>query len=514
MNPNDRLKIQNSVYDSQVFRDYKRVADSEKTDYYFSYNLASIRGGDKIDQDSLFSHSVNALKIKQKESGLNDIKYDLHILLVGTSLQPLMLSVSAINAKNILLLYSLDGTEEKKDDLKDYIKRYKGIDADSESVKSSEPYTVFSCIKNTMGKEEWKNKKICIDITGGKKSMVGGGFLAASILGIDSYYIDFEKYDRGVPVICTEFLNKLDNPYEIYNINEESLIKSLWERQDFDAVVEVAGKAIEKLSEEKAKKYDLENERVRLIQIKTAAQCYNNWVRFNFADAAEKSLINKVESFDYFKKMHHDVLSSLCDCKNQRKDAYGVILLATDRWTRGKDAISLSEYDKAALCFTQAIESLCAFRLISLVIGEKVISSNKNNFNPDMEWIPIKSLVKFLLGYKDINSIKSIPKKEVEYPVSQTYKWSSHENMMNFDYPVIEDILKFRNEIAHFECYDKVNNDHIKVCCETFLSSVRGFIILFIKTYQNEEKLRDKTFEELQAPFNFAKYSDFESIYE
>lgn len=120
----DRLKIQNSVHSSQVFRDYKRVPDSEKTDYYFSYNLASIRNGDKIDQDSLFSHSVNALKIKKEESGLNDIKYDLHILLVGTSLQPLMLSVSAINAKNILL-YSLDGTEEKKDDLKiilEYIK--------------------------------------------------------------------------------------------------------------------------------------------------------------------------------------------------------------------------------------------------------------------------------------------------------------------------------------------------------------------------------------------------------
>lgn len=498
MNSNDRLKIQNSVHDSQVFRDYKRVADSEKADYYFSYNLASIRGYDKIDQDSLFSHSVNALKIKQKESGLNDIKYDLHILLVGTSLQPLMLSVSAINAISILLLYSLDGTEEKKDDLKDYIKRYKGIDADSESIKSSEPYTVFSCIKNTMEKEEWKNKKICIHITGGKKSMVGGGFLAASILGIDSYYIDFEKYDRGVPVICTEFLNKLDNPYDIYNINEESLIKSLLERQDFEAVAVVADEAIEKLTEEKAKKYDLEKERNRLTQIKKAARCYSDWSRFNYSDA-----VNSV--FDYYEREQKGLLSKLRDCKNLRKDAYGAILLSLDRWTRGVDALGLCDLDKSALCFTQAIEVLCEYRLYDMAENGFV----SPQFDIGTIHFDVSSLIKFLWNSEKQNMVIN----QLESRQNVTYVWNK---MMRFDKKIkpssgkLIEKLSIRNKLAHFNCYDKEKDAKNMAKVKELKDTVRLLIECFILIYQNEEKLKEKTFDVLQAPFNFAKYSDFD----
>lgn len=87
-----RKEIQAVVHASQAFTSYKRANDQQKEEYYFSHDLQCDYNGEKIDPDSLFSHSVSTLKIKQALDGLNNLKYDLHILLVGTVIQPLMLS--------------------------------------------------------------------------------------------------------------------------------------------------------------------------------------------------------------------------------------------------------------------------------------------------------------------------------------------------------------------------------------------------------------------------------------
>lgn len=454
--------------------------------------------------------------------------YDALITIVGFSPEPLMHTVLTLAPNKVypvateesaryFFLVPLSSKTQKPDGTNGYfeaiIERYKEpqhqiiIEPIGRNVASIGSLDTFRRVREIIKEVRSGNRiaKIAIDITGGKKSADVSAFLIAAIEEkIDIYYVDFEDYNVTKACCGTEFLNKLDNPYSIYNIHEESLIKTLWERQDFDAVTEIAGQAIEKLTEAKAEKYGLEKELNRLIQIKSAAQCYSEWSRFNYLKALDGV-------FDYYKRKHDDILSRLKDCKNIRKDAYGVILLAIDRWTRGVDAISVAGYDKAALCFTQAIESLCAFRLISLVIDEKVVSSNKNNFNPDKEWITIKSLIKFLLGYGGVDSIQSKQKKGIKGSVSQTYKWSLHEkDIMNYNYCLIEELLDFRNEMAHFECYDEAGNAVNKACCESFMNNIKDFIILFINTYQNEEQLKEKTFDILQAPFNFARYSDFD----
>jgi len=326
-----RKEIQKKVYASQVFNSYKSANDQEKEKYYFSHDLNCKNNGEKIDTDSLFCHTVGVLNAKQDSDYLTNLNYDLHIILVGTTLQPLMLSVSAINATNILLIYddSHEG-ENKKDDLYDYIKVYKSIEAKHKAINSSEPHTVFSSIKEIIGKSEWNKKRICIDITGGKKSMVGGGFLASSILGIDTYYIDFEKYENGHPVLCTEFLNKLDNPYHIYNIQLLNQAKELFKNHDYAGANKLFKSALKKLDENIVKKYSLKQERQKIENMQKAAECYMYWDRFEYQKIENSLLTNAqkelLQENDYYLSI--DYLLNAQRRYNQANYNDGIVRLA------------------------------------------------------------------------------------------------------------------------------------------------------------------------------------------
>jgi hypothetical protein len=503
----NREDIQNKIYRSDAFKSYKSADDQQKEDCYFSCDLNSQERDQLIDSESLFSFSVKALKLKIYSDALIDLNYDLHILLVGTTLQPLMLSVSAINADNIMLLYASDGTERKKDRLFDYIKAYKSIEANALSVNSSEPYTIFSAIKNIVESKEWKDKKICLDITGGKKSMVGGGFLSSSILGIDTYYIDFQKYENGSPVLCTEFLNKLDNPYDIYNIKEELIIKSLWERQDFDAVINVISLTLNKFTEKNAEDYNLTNERNRLIQIQKAACCYSKWSKFNYAGASENTL------FDYYIIQHQNILFTLSNCVDLRKTAYGSILLAIDRWMRGGDAFVLDDYDKAALCFTQTIEILCSYRLFDMSQQGKLsggtfeYGNNPRNKKPHSP--EANGCMRFV--FAGVNQQESV----TIYNAGMTLKWKDDNGNANrfvsddseFSIEAIADHLNLRNELAHFSCFSSIKISEIHKQILQFQEHTHKLLKYFIREYETEE------LDVLKPRFKFAQVNEFDIIF-
>ena len=58
---------------------------------------------------------------------------------------------------------------------------------------------------------------MCVDISGGKKSMTGGAAIAAAFLDLDVFYNDYAKYDAKLrmPAPGSEFLHQLENPFEI-----------------------------------------------------------------------------------------------------------------------------------------------------------------------------------------------------------------------------------------------------------------------------------------------------------
>jgi len=374
-----RENIQNKVYKSQAFSSYKTASEQQKEDYYFSYDLNCNNNEEKIDPDSLFCHSAKALNIKQASDGLTDLKYDLHILLVGTTLQPLMLSVSAINAAKIFLLYddSKEG-EDKKDYLCDYIKAYKSIKAESEAINSSKPHTVFSAIKKITEKDEWSGKEICIDVTGGKKSMVSGGFLASSVLGIDTYYIDFEKYERGNPILCTEFLNKLDNPYDIYNIELLNQARELFRHHNYQASVSLFEKIKEKLdSIENLEEYNLVNEKTVIESMLNAAKCYMYWDSFDYFNAEKFSLNIHEDHVEHLKQLK--IFSEL-NQKSERYKSDSLYNFAIDRYLNAQRKSHHNVIKDDSLQYHDAIfrYAQCVEILIEALITKKV-----SEYNPD-----------------------------------------------------------------------------------------------------------------------------------
>lgn len=369
-----REKIQKAIQSSDLIVTYHNANDNDKGKYYFHYNLS---GGEedafefpKIHPNSLFCHSVKALKLKQNDDGLDSLNYDLHILLVGTTLQPLMLSVSAINAEKIALIYT-DDTEGEKNTLQDLIKEYKPSikfeRIEKLLVNSSEPHAAFLSIKKIIEKEEWQNKRVCIDITGGKKSMVGGGFLASSVLSIDTYYVDFEQYHDGKPELATEFINRLDNPYAIYNIELLSQANELFKHHNYQASVFLFDKIIEKLdSVSNLADYGLADEPKVIRNMLGAARCYMYWDNYAYGEAYKLSRCLKESQRKYLKDL------TVYDKYNTKRDYYlspflykfviDRFLSAHRRWynseseQRGREKDGYKGYYDAMLRYFQCVE--------------------------------------------------------------------------------------------------------------------------------------------------------------
>jgi len=298
---------------------------------------------------------------------------DLLISMVGFSLEPVMHTVLTLRPKKVVFVFSKESARFRpRVKTLDYLKSLivchsKDYDPKIEEIilKNTDTALVFSTVNKAIVQASFSGG-IAIDVTGGKKSMDASAFLAASLhKDVSIYYVDYETYnsDKGHPIWGSEFLNRLANPYAFFSIREEHLIKGLWETGDFSAVKELVESVIESaFTREEAEQYSLVEKYDKLVEIGMAAACYEAWSRFDYIEASK----NSFESRSFF---HEQVLDELVRCpdvfvKNevcQRSDSILVLKLAIDRYVRGGDAVHYGEWNRAALCYTQAVEAILDF---------------------------------------------------------------------------------------------------------------------------------------------------------
>ncbi len=138
-------------------------------------------------------------------------KYDYLISLVGFSERPIILSILAIRPKNVLFLY----TEETKDKIPLISEMVKLSSSQMKRAKigASSECEIHKAIKQYAADIE--KSKILVDITGGKKSMIGAAAQIALSLQIDTGYIDGEYiHDLRQPRPGTEYFRILEPPRE------------------------------------------------------------------------------------------------------------------------------------------------------------------------------------------------------------------------------------------------------------------------------------------------------------
>ena len=166
-------------------------------------------------------------------------KYDALILPLGFSPEPLILSILALKPQQVGLIY----TKQTKG-LLDRIQKETGLTLDQlklHEIDGSNTLEIYQTIM-TFYKEWHRPVEIAVDITGGKKSMVGGAAMAGAALGADIYYVDNTKFTKfGKPEPGTEYLSLLDNPYTVFGDLEVEKAGDLYNGHDYAGAQRVFG---------------------------------------------------------------------------------------------------------------------------------------------------------------------------------------------------------------------------------------------------------------------------------
>lgn len=224
-------------------------------------------------------------------------KYGGLIQTVGDSPEPLVLAIVLLRPQEVLLIHSPE-TKAQVKRISQYVYRFLHEDVPliiPREVNSSRTMEVYQTVK-----EQWQNwqaqqQTIAVDVTGGKKAMVSGAVLAAAILNLDVFYMDYYRYDSvdRRPVAGTEYLNQLPNPMEVFGEVEYGKAVELFRSLNFGEAAQIFQRLYEAVPGEIGDRYHA---------YQLLAEAYMHWDAFDIQQAYGKlsrltSLLTKLASF-------------------------------------------------------------------------------------------------------------------------------------------------------------------------------------------------------------------------
>lgn len=154
------------------------------------------------------------------------------ILSVGESVEPAILSISAVRPERVMFLYTTD-TEARLDE----IVKETGLAPsrfDKYLVDPNEPVSTYTAVRECW--ERWgRREDIAVDYTGGTKSMAAGAVLASVLIGARLVYVGHQRYlrERRRPEPGSEFLSLVSDPLVVSGALEERYAAQLFKRHDY-----------------------------------------------------------------------------------------------------------------------------------------------------------------------------------------------------------------------------------------------------------------------------------------
>ena len=162
-----------------------------------------------------------------KESYKVQKQYDGMILSLGTSFEPLVLSIRVLKPDRVCFLF----TEASREFL-DPVVKFTGLSlsqCDSRLVDKDNPLQIYQAIKDIY--REWGYpSNLALDFTGGTKAMSGGSAMAGGLIGAEMVYIASSKYLANLrrPFPGSEHLEFIPNPYQVFgDLEEEKAFASI-----------------------------------------------------------------------------------------------------------------------------------------------------------------------------------------------------------------------------------------------------------------------------------------------
>ncbi len=226
------IEDQTRYYTNSVSGRNENDTRTKKLNFYYSGDQNDLTK-EEVKDGSIFDLSWKEF-LKTIPRTISEKNYSTHILTVGFSIQPIIFSILALKCKKVVLIYSED-TKGECSRIVAWLKRiqvflkddfqYTFIGQDEWNnkkcnycVDSSNPADIFKKLQVIVKEFKVNNEKIAVNITGGKKSMVVGAYMAASINKWDVFYVDFREYENDKPKFGTEFLMELPNLNEVNDV--------------------------------------------------------------------------------------------------------------------------------------------------------------------------------------------------------------------------------------------------------------------------------------------------------
>lgn len=433
--------------------------------------------------------------------------YDIGIFLVGFSSLPIALSLAEIQPCHKIYFLHSGKTDYIIPEIEERVATMVGGDCIFDPLinlvrsachvgidRPSDPVDTFKQIKDIIGSIGGE-KTIALDLTGGKKTMIGGSFTAGAIFGFadsigmsvcDMFYVDSLEYDetRGAPKPGTEFLSLLENPYDIYNLQTVQSAEELFRKHNYEAAESLWKGVTDKLDKH-GDRYGLAKEKAEVEKRRKLAHLYHLWDAFYYVTAQNYKKKQTAE-LGYDEKHVHcsiDVLNILSEARNRQllfQCEERIIHSAIDRY---QNAIRRKESGKLAdaiVRFTQVIEVLCVYEIRRIAIKKDLQDENCDKVtNPPKKW-HIIPLIKFLFG------------EFCEYRRSEGghYKISDSNQLLKIDeYPgsvtEIVELIDYRNDFIHVD--DAITQPKTKENAQKLQRWALRFLANFSKDYCKEQ---------------------------
>ncbi len=276
-------------------------------------------------------------------------KYTTLISLVGFSPEPLILTISALQPDYIHFLI----TEDARGKVDEIVARCACPPSRFEQhlVESSSADDVYQKIYAAV---KAAGGKTAIDITGGKKAMVGGAAIAGSFLNCDLFYVDYEHYLPEVrkPLPGSEYLNLLANPYQVFGDVDKQAAIQLYNAGNYAAAIARLKQLVSRIPDERA-------ERILL----NVFEFHKSWEDYEFSQAVSRGqkAVDEIER----RNLHRDILPVLRQRVEllRRMNGGNSALLALNHYEMSRRYNQRQRHNFAVMMLYRTVEKALAHRL-------------------------------------------------------------------------------------------------------------------------------------------------------
>lgn len=226
------------------------------------------------------------------------------VLLVGYSWEPLIISVYYHQPAEVLLVLNkrygpVEGRNRGETFIEyceqmvsaDFLPQMPQITPQAfQTVEDDTPQAVFKFLKQHALPYVNEGKKIVVDVTGSKKSMVAGAYLFSTYTNSTVAYIDFEEYDpvQGRPYGYSCRPRHFDNPLEKFKIGNWTQVRHLYESGRFAQAISLVREI-----QEGAREYHDPEEEVAIQTLIQVLQFYERWAEGDYRTAQRRYLALK-----------------------------------------------------------------------------------------------------------------------------------------------------------------------------------------------------------------------------